>query len=111
MIRYSYSLSQRAFRSGLQLGVFDDNGVREVNRIIKRTTPVTHQRGNKRFNDLILKVEGEVVTDIYMVKCRYCMDTKRVSVANECDKCAGRGCNKCRQEGYIRGYIPCQDCK
>lgn len=69
-----------------------------LSRAMKLAAPITHPEGNKRFNDLLLTIEGGRLVDLaaYEPDCKSCNDTK-VFIAHDPD-------------GTERRW-PCPDCR
>jgi RecJ-like exonuclease len=56
------------------------------------------------------EVTGQIVgEEVRAVNCKTCRDSKKVPVFNECEACAGAGCEKCDQ-GLVLASVPCPDC-
>ena len=107
------SISSKAIGDALALGLCDDDsGCDEiVSALVSSSAPVTHPKGNRRYDDWIFKlVDGEVLS-VSMIMCHECNDKKWVTVSEECPHCEGAGCRSCRLEGTRPRRIPCQTCR
>src|SRR3990172_12793270 len=78
--------------------------------LFKRSTRITHVRGNRRTRQYLFMVQGPYILDLlvfdeitgrvvgeadHAVNCKTCRDRKTVPVFNECEACAGAGCEQC----------------
>lgn len=58
-----FSVSDHAYAKGEMLGIDGDVEAR-IARMARRSAPCTHPNGNRRFEDFLLTVDGNTVTDI-----------------------------------------------
>ena len=59
----AYAVSDHAYRKGVLLGLDGDVEAR-ISRMARQSARCTHHAGNRRFEDFILTIHGETVTDI-----------------------------------------------
>lgn len=98
--------------------------VEKLSDLFRRSTRITHDRGNRRTRQYLFMVQGSYILDLLeideatgrvvgevtnAVNCKTCRDTKKVPVFNECEDCAGAGCEKC-DRGLVLSSVPCPDC-
>jgi len=76
------------------------------------SAPITHPEGNRRFEDLIMRVEDGVLSDlsVFEPKCTVCNDTKRFTQIEACDGCH-TACNIEECDKAVRRSWPCPECK
>lgn len=112
-----------------ELGIRSPQAIQEM---LRHSARITHPLGNRRYNDYLFMVEGEVVkwmgrvTDFVpppapqppavvsqppaVVRCESCRDTGRMPVFDQCEHCEGVGCSHC-DEGLVPATIPCPLCQ
>lgn len=78
---------------------------------VELAVPFTHPKGNFRYADYVLRVEGGIVVSVGLIHCEYCSDKGYVLVTNACEECEGEGCEVCKFRGGKLTKIRCQDCK
>lgn len=59
----SWAVTPAAVAKAKFIGLAGDYGKRLV-RMAKRSAPVTHELGNRRFDDFVLRVNDRVVCDV-----------------------------------------------
>lgn len=106
-----YSIPKPVINQAHMAGLVDNDWkLTDLLEAIKMATPITHKKGNRRFEEFIFNIRGIEVLGVSRAKCPDCMDTKLIEVFNECYHCNGKGCRKC-SKGLIRTHIRCQFCK
>jgi len=113
-------LIEKARKFGLSLA--------ELQNIVKLSTRVTHELGNRRYHDYYFMVEGNRVVNVSKlekevefkqplpsggytkrIECTFCNDKKVIRTFDECPHCEGVGCKRCDQ-GLTPSSIPCPMC-
>jgi DnaJ-class molecular chaperone len=95
-----------------------------VSDLFRRSTRITHERGNRRTRQYLFMVQGSHILDLLeideatgkvvgeverAVNCKTCRDSKKIPVFNECEACLGEGCDRC-DGGLVLSSVPCPDC-
>ncbi|WP_266032647.1 hypothetical protein [Brucella intermedia] len=61
-----YRTTPEAIERGREMGVYGDTEKRLI-RMAARSAPVTHEYGNRRFQNFVLRVVGDLITDVTRV--------------------------------------------
>ncbi|MCL4743857.1 MAG: hypothetical protein KJZ83_00430 [Burkholderiaceae bacterium] len=60
-------MTEEAVQKARYAGLYGDT-VKRIARMARRSAPITHERGNWRFNDFILLIEDGRVLDVSRIK-------------------------------------------
>jgi hypothetical protein len=130
--RREFVIPETVQQKAQQLGI---RSIQSVQEMLRHSARITHPLGNRRYNDYLFMVEGEVVkwmgrvTDVappvappvvappaapvaalLRPKCEACRDSGRMPVFDQCEHCEGVGCAHCDQ-GLVPSTIPCPSCQ
>lgn len=61
-----FTVTDEAVAKGRTFGIYGDTASR-IQRMAKRAARITHDRGNRRFQDYVLAIENNMVTDINLL--------------------------------------------
>lgn len=107
------AVSKTALVQAIEEGLCEhhDGCTETVLDTVRLAVPFTHPKGNFRYADYVLRVEGNEVMGIGLIACQYCSDRGYVYVRDACGYCDSEGCERCQYKGSKLAKIPCQDCK
>jgi len=115
-----YTVSDDAAAKAEGMGLSDE----KLADLFRRSTRITHDQGNRRTRQYLFMVQGSWILDLleideatgrvvgevdHAVNCKTCRDRKKVPVFNECEACAGAGCEQC-DRGLVLSSVTCPDC-
>ena len=118
-------VTMEAVSQGIAAGVLPHNigkAKKRLAEMVLNSAPVTHELGNRRFGDAILRVEAGAVLSVVTLNqspekpvkplrgrvCPACGGSGKVLVFEPCEFCDGVRCEYCEDAGQAE--IPCQDC-
>lgn len=88
---------------GEVLAIKKANGFIAAEPLDKHPSPTQAKESSEEPAEVIREVRGQ------HGGCPYCGGSHRQLVWNECERCEGKGCNRCK-EGLVKASIPCQTC-
>lgn len=105
-------LTEHAVEQAIRLGLSDSQRETQLllNRMLEDSAPVTHPRGNRRYENWLFNVQGKLVISVHKIFCTQCDDRKRITVYDTCESCGGKKCKQCHWKGEARSSIPCMNC-
>lgn len=107
-----FEITERAMRQAKELGI----SLLDLRDIARRSLAAIHPEGNRRFGDLILQVQEKTIAGVTQVRetqwyrwaasCSLCRGSLQTWVAEEHDRCDGKGCPSC-DGGFVSVRRPC----
>lgn len=58
----NYRIAEGVLRQARKLGIFGNDVEAQLKRMAKLSAPITHEYGNRRFQQFLLTIEGDTVT-------------------------------------------------
>jgi len=109
-------ISKKALQQAYNYGLSEVGCKEKLLSMFVNAAPVTHPKGNRRFNEWILHEQKGVVISVHLIQCQQCEDKLLVMVFDDCGKCNGTGrflssqCRVCHGQGELKNFIRCPAC-